>query len=185
MMAQYREGRSRILALSRNNQTEQASALINSEFAKTAAQLMTAVEAHARFNYRRPCNWCGQRPHLQLVLPWHHPDGAGRAGHQRDGLAAVPQYQHGLSQIEHTIEAVSRQRDFRLRAKATARMKSAVPPAFNRMLESLQQAMRQLADGSRQVKTAAQELSQTAGEVSMAPVRKARHRPILPPPSSR
>jgi methyl-accepting chemotaxis protein len=34
MMAQYREGRSRILALSRSNQTEQASALINSDFSR-------------------------------------------------------------------------------------------------------------------------------------------------------
>jgi methyl-accepting chemotaxis protein len=57
MMTQYREGRSRILALSRSNQTEQASALINSDFSRTAVQLMEAVQAHSSSITSRPTSW--------------------------------------------------------------------------------------------------------------------------------
>jgi len=171
MMAQYREGRSRILALSRNNQTEQATAMVNNEFTKTATQLMSAVEEHARFNYRLADQLAQENDHTyQLVF--------GVAL----GLMALAllvtgsmgwllyrNISQGLRQIEHTIEAVSTQRDFRLRA--TGRQHDEIGRtaiAFNRMLEGLQQAMRQLADGAGQVKSASQALSQTANEVSMA-----------------
>ena len=171
MMTQYREGRSRILALSRSNQTEQASALINGDFSRTAVQLMEAVQAHSKFNYQQADQLAADNDHtfnqvltvaitlmvLAVVLT---------------SVLATLLYRNirnGLSNIENTIEQVSRQQDFRLRAKADSQDEiGRTASAFNRLLESLQGAMRQLGDGSRQVKHAAQELSQTAGEVSMA-----------------
>jgi methyl-accepting chemotaxis protein len=171
MMAQYREGRSRILALSRNNQTEQATAIINNEFAKTAAQLMTAVEDHARFNHRQAALLV-QENNSTYQQVFAVAVGLMVLALLVSGVMGWLLYRNisrGLSQIEHTIEAVSQQRDFRLRAQGNSQDEiGRTATAFNRMLEGLQQSMRQLADGARQVKTASQELSQTAGEVSMA-----------------
>jgi methyl-accepting chemotaxis protein len=93
---------------------------------------------------------------------------------------------NGLSHIENTIEQVSRQQDFRLRAKADSQDEiGRTASAFNRLLESLQQAMRQLGDGSRQVNMRRRSCHKPPVRCPWLPVRKARHRPILPPPSSR
>jgi methyl-accepting chemotaxis protein len=171
MMAQYRDGRSRILALSRNKQTEQAISLVNNEFVKTAAALMTAVEEHARFNYRL-ANDLAQENDRTYRLVFGVAVGLMAFALLVTGTMGGLLYRnisHGLSHIEHTIEAVSNQRDFRLRAQSNNQDEiGRTASAFNRMLEGLQQAMRQLADGARQVKHASQELSQTASEVSMA-----------------
>jgi len=171
MMAQYREGRGRILALSHNKQTEQATTLINNEFARTATQLMTAVEEHARFNYRQ-ADQLAQENNQTYQQVFGGAVGLMALALLVSGVMGWLLYRNirrGLSQIEHTIEAVSSQRDFRLRAQSDSQDEiGRTATAFNRMLDGLQQAMRQLADGARQVKHASQELSQTANEVSMA-----------------
>ncbi len=171
MMAQYREGRSRILALSRNNQTEQAVALINSEFSQTATQLMQAVEQHAKFNYRLAEQLAADNDHTYQTV-FAVALGLMAVALLVTSVLALMLYRsisHGLGSIQHTIETVSSQRDFRLRADSSSQDEIGLTArAFNQLLDGLQQAFGQLANGAHQVKRSSQELAQTANEVSMA-----------------
>jgi hypothetical protein len=92
---------------------------------------MEAVQAHSKFNYQQADQLAADNDRtFNLVLT---------VAITLMVLAVVltsvlatllyRNISNGLSHIENTIEQVSRQQDFRLRAKATARMKSAVPPA--------------------------------------------------------
>jgi len=171
MMSQYRDGRNKILALSRNNQIEQAAALINSDFSKTAVQLMDAINQHTKFNYRlaEQLGAENDQTYQQVFAVAISLMAIAMLG---SGILAYLLYRtisQGLSSIQSTIESVSQQRDFRLRATINGQDEiGQTARAFNHLLDGLQQALGQLASGASQVKRSAQELAQTAGEVSMA-----------------
>uniref|UniRef100_A0A8W7PSR1 Chemotaxis methyl-accepting receptor HlyB-like 4HB MCP domain-containing protein n=1 Tax=Anopheles coluzzii TaxID=1518534 RepID=A0A8W7PSR1_ANOCL len=106
MMAQYREGRSRILALSSSNQTAQAVALTNNEFTQTANQLMQAVEQHARFNYRLAEQLAAENDSTYQTV-FAVALGLMAAALLLTGVLALTLYRnisHGLGSIQHTIE---------------------------------------------------------------------------------
>ncbi|WP_059285837.1 methyl-accepting chemotaxis protein [Aquitalea magnusonii] len=171
VMAQYRAGRDKILALSRTNQTAQAVELINSDFARTATQLMAAVEQHAKFNYQLAEQLAAENDRTYQTV-FAVALGLMAVALLVTGALALMLYRnirHGLASIQRTMETVSSQRDFRLRADSSSQDEiGRTAHAFNQLLDGLQQAFGQLADGAHQVKRSSQELAQTANEVSMA-----------------
>lgn len=169
--ATYKQALGKVLAKSKENDRQAASAVIESEWKPAGTRLTEAFQAHAKFNNDiagqivkravergRLCAFIN----IAIVIL-----SAGLAGYV--GLRLRKNIVSSLHDMRDVMHRVSGQLDFTARARVRYEDEiGTTATAFNQLLERVSGNIRNLAHGSTQVAEAATQLAQTATQVATA-----------------
>jgi methyl-accepting chemotaxis protein len=168
-LAQYRAQLKPFIAASHGGQKDLAKKLIDGDLGAAAVRLNTVLDEHS----------ADVKKHAAVLVRENEEDysrslwvawltvliGASIAG----GFALNIFFllRSGLQQIGDTLSEVERSKDFTLRARLDRQDEiGEAATAFNRLLEGLQQSLRSLGDGAKQVELASLNVARSADDLS-------------------